>query len=213
MIFKDRKQVGEKLAEKLQYLKNTEAVIYALSRGGVVVGHEIAQSLNLPLDFFISRKIYHEFNPEYAICVVTENGHSVCNENETMKADPKWFERKVKEEQKEAQRRRAVYFKNRPMLSPKNKTAILVDDGITTGLTMTLAIKEIKNENPSKIIVVVPVAPSDAIDKIKNEVDEVITLKIDENYVGAVGEYYEDFSSVDDYDVIKIISDYSEGKS
>lgn len=209
MIFKDRKEAGEKLAEKLKHFKNAEAIVYALPRGGVIVGHEIAQSLNLPLDLFITRKICHEFNPEYAICAVTENGHNICNENEKMEANKKWFERRLKEEQKEAKRRREVYLKNRAMLSPKNKIAIIVDDGIATGLTMMLAIREIKLENPSKIIIVVPVLPNNVVNKIKSEVDEIVALKIDENYIGAVGEYYEDFSPVGDYDVIKIMSDYS----
>jgi predicted phosphoribosyltransferase len=96
------------------------------------------------------------------------------------------------------------------MLSPKNKIAIIVDDGIATGLTMNLAIREIQHENPAKIIVVIPIGPKDTVEKIKKEVDEVIAFNIDENFAGTVGEYFEDFSQVGDYGVIKIMSEYIE---
>ena len=102
-----------------------------------------------------------------------------------------------------------MYLKNKPMLSPKNKVAIIVDDGIVTGLTIMLAIREIRKENPSKIIIVVPVIPNGVVDKIMGLVDVIISLKIDKKYVGAVGEYYEDFSQVTDYDVIGIMSNYN----
>ena len=209
MIFKNRKEAGEKLAEKLKDYKNTNAIVYALPRGGVIVGHEIAQSLNLQLDLFITRKICHEFNPEYAICAVTENGNNICNEDEKIEINQKWLNGRLKEEIKEARRRREVYLKNKPMLSPKNKVAIIVDDGIVTGLTIMLAIREIRKENPSKIIIVVPVIPNGVVDKIMGLVDVIISLKIDKKYVGAVGEYYEDFSQVTDYDVIGIMSNYN----
>ena len=212
MTFKDRKEAGKMLAEKLKNFENTQTVVYALPRGGVIVGHEIAKKLNLPLDLVITRKIGHQFSPEYAICAIAEDGHRVCNKNEELEADTKWLNERFKEEQKEASRRRWVYLKNRPMLSPKNRTAIIVDDGIATGLTIMLAIREIRHESPSKIIVAVPVAPLDAIEKIKNEVDEVVALDIDKDFAGAVGEYYEDFSEIEDDEVIKIMSNYNEPK-
>lgn len=208
MTFKDRKEAGKRLAEKLKGFKNAEAIIYALPRGGVIVGNEIAKALNLPLDLVISRKIGHQFNPEYAICAIAENGHSVCNEKEEMEANPEWLKERFKEERKEAARRRKVYLKNRPSISPKNKIAIIVDDGIATGLTIRAAIKEIKNQNPSKIILAIPVAPFDTIARIKSTVDEVVALEIDDNFSGAVGEYYKNFSQVEDNEVIKIMENY-----
>jgi predicted phosphoribosyltransferase len=208
-MFKDRSDAGKKLADKLVNYKNTQTIVYALPRGGVVVGYEIAKKLNLPLDIIITRKIGHQSNPEYAICAIAEDGHKVCNQNEEQSADPKWLSERFKEEQKEASLRRKIYLKNRPMLSPKNKTAIIVDDGIATGLTIMLAIREIKHENPSKIIVAVPIAPADAVNKIKKEVDEVIAIEIDKDYLGAVGEYYEDFFQIEDDEVIKIMSKYN----
>ncbi|MFA6464075.1 MAG: phosphoribosyltransferase family protein [Candidatus Paceibacterota bacterium] len=208
MILKDRKEAGEKLALKLKEFKDTESIVYALPRGGVVVAHEIAKNLNLPLSLVITRKIGSQFNSEYAICSVAEDGHSVCNEQEEKDADQEWLKEEFEKEKKEAKRRREVYLENDQVLSPKNKTAIIVDDGIATGLTIKLAIKEIKHEGPARIIVAVPVAPFDTISKIQGEVDRVVALEIDRDYLGAVGEYYEYFPQIEDEEVIRIMSEY-----
>ena len=208
MILKDRKEAGEKLAEKLKELKNTQAIVYALPRGGVVLGDIIAEKLGLPLDLVITRKIGHQFDPEYAIGAVAEDGHKFCNEKEEREADPKWLAEEFKKEQKEARRRRTVYLNNRPLLPPKGKIAIMVDDGIATGLTMRLAIQEIKHEQPERIIVAVPIVPLLSATDIKKEADELITLEIDKNYLGAVGAYYTHFPQVEDEEVIKIMSKY-----
>jgi len=205
MILKDRKEAGEKLAEKLKDLKDTQAIVYALPRGGVVVGHEIAQKLNLPLSLIITRKIGHQFNSEYAICAIAEDGHSICNEEEEKRADQEWLKEQFEKEREEARRRREVYLKDQPALYPKNNSVIIVDDGVATGLTIMLAIKEMRHENPVKIIVAIPVIPSDIAHEIKNEVDELVALEIDENYAGAVGAYYEDFPQVGDDEVINLL--------
>lgn len=210
MIFKDRKEAGKKLAEKLKKFKSTDSVIYALPRGGVVVANEIAKNLNLSLSLVITRKIGSPFNPEYAICAVAEDGHSVFDVNEMREVDSKWLGEKINEEINEAKRRREIYLKNGQPISPKDKTAIIVDDGIATGLTIKLAIKEIKHENPIKIIIAVPVAPSDTISMIQDEVDEIIVLEADKNYLGAVGEYYKYFPQIEDEEVIRIMSEYKQ---
>jgi putative phosphoribosyl transferase len=212
MTFKNRKEAGEKLAEKLIKFKNTEAIVYALPRGGVIVANEIAQKLNLPLDLVITRKIGHPYEPEFAICAIAEDGHRFCNPNEELEVDATWLMKRFKEEQKEAKRRREVYVENRPMLSPKKKTAIIVDDGIATGLTITLAIKEIMHENPTKIIVAVPVAPSDAAKNIEKDVGEFVALIVDKDFAGAIGNYYDDFSEVADDEVVKIMSEYKQNE-
>lgn len=208
MILKDRKEAGEKLAQKLKYLKGTEAVVYALPRGGVIVGHEIAKNLGIPLSLVITRKIGHQYDPEYAICAIAEDGHTVCNKKDELEANPEWLKEEFEKEKNEAKRRREVYLQDQPIISAKGKTAIIVDDGIATGLTIMLAIKEIQHENPAKIIVAIPVTPSDTAKEIQNEVDELVALDIDENYAGAVGAYYENFPQIEDDEVINIMSNY-----
>jgi len=209
-MFKDRKEAGEKLAFKLKDYKGKDAVIYALPRGGIVVADEIAKVLNCPLDILVSRKIGHPFSPEYAIGAIAPDGHSIFNEKEKKEIEPKELEKIVNKEIAEAQRRDTAYLGGRKHIGAKDKIAIIVDDGIATGLTMKLAVKEIKHQNPKKIVIVVPVLPKDAAVSLRKEVDEVVSILEDENYLGAVGSYYEYFPQVEDNEVIKIMEEYKQ---
>ncbi len=208
MIFKDRKEAGEKLIKELKEFENTQSVVYALPRGGVILGNEIAKRFDLPLSLVVTRKIGHPVNSEYAICAIAEDGQFVCNEKEKQEVDQKWLEKRFNEEKNEAKRRREVYLKNQTILSPKDKIAIIVDDGVATGLTIRLAIQEIKHQEPLKIIIAVPVMPEETFYEIKNQVDKIVALKIDKDFLGAVGNYYEDFPQIEDEEVIRIMSEY-----
>lgn len=193
------------MAKKLQKYKGKEAVVYALPRGGVVLGYEVAKELGLPLDLVITRKIGHPLMKEYAICAVAEDGEFVCNEAERLLIDKKWLEDAIKKEQEEARRRRLIYLGDRKPIAVIGKDVIIVDDGIATGLTIELAIKEAKHRKPARIIVAVPVAPADVIEKIRKEIDEVIALEVPKIYLGAVGAYYQEFPQLEDEEVIKLI--------
>src|SRR3972149_4645573 len=125
MIFKDRKEAGEKLAEKLRALKDEDMVIYALPRGGVVLGKEIAKALNKPLDLLVVRKVGHPTDPEYAVGAVAEDGHTVFSEEG--KGPAKELKESIEKERKEAERRRQVYTGGKS-ISAKDKIAIIVDD-------------------------------------------------------------------------------------
>ena len=95
MYFKDRKDAGIRLGEALVQYKNQDVIVYALPRGGVVLGKEISDQLQAPLDLVITKKIGHPMNPEYAICAVAEEGEPICNPNELSKVDPEWFQREL----------------------------------------------------------------------------------------------------------------------
>ncbi|MBI2011038.1 MAG: phosphoribosyl transferase [Candidatus Colwellbacteria bacterium] len=205
MRFRDRTEAGQLLVQHLGHYEGKEVVIYALPRGGVVLGFEIAKALNAPLDLIITRKIGHPLNPEYAICAVAEDGDLICNEAERAAVDPAWFSKEVEKERAEARRRREIYLGKRKTPEVRGKIAILVDDGIATGLTLELAIKELKHKEPAKIIVAVPVAPRDAAREIEKEVDEFVALDIPALYLGAVGAYYDDFPQVTDEEVIEML--------
>lgn len=209
-MFKDRKEAGEKLADKLEKYKGSDTVVYALPRGGVVVAVEIAKVLNCPLDILVSRKIGHPFSPEYAIGAIAPDGHSIFNENEKREIEPKELEKIVNKEMTEAKRRDTAYVGKRGHIGAQDKIAIIVDDGIATGLTMKLAVKEIRHQNPQKIIVVIPVLPKDAALLLRKEVDEVISILEDENYLGAVGSYYEYFPQIEDNEVVEIMEKYKQ---
>ena len=201
----NRQEAGKLLAKELYDYKGTDAIVYALPRGGVVLGFEIARELNIPLDIIITRKIGHPNNPEYAVCAITEEGELVCNEFEKSLLDPDWLKREMEKEQKEALRRRKTYLGDRKHTAAHGKTAIIVDDGIATGLTIFAAIQSLKKEKPKKVIVAVPVAPHDMVVKLRREVDDVVVLEDTNNYLGAVGAYYKDFPQVSDQEVIELL--------
>ena len=204
-IFKDRVEAGQKLALKLSDYKNKPVVIYALPRGGVVLGAEIAKALGAELDLVIVRKIGHPYEPEYAIGVIAEDGDLILNPAEFKSLSKNWLEDAKKREQEEAKRRREKYLGKKPKIDVADKIAIIVDDGVATGLSIELAVKEIKHKKPKEIIVAVPVIPKDTAIKLEKEVNKLIALSFEENYVGAVGAYYEYFPQVTDEEVIKLL--------
>ncbi len=206
MTFKDRIEAGRKLAEALGEYAGKDAVVYALPRGGVVVGVEVAKGIKAPLDLVITRKIGHPYSPEYAIAAVAENGDLAGNEDEIASVDRNWFDQEVKNQQIEAKRRRETYLGHVTPPPVKGKTAIVVDDGLATGLTMKVAIKELAHRQPKRIVVAVPVAPQETRDEISKLADRVICLHAPPGgSFGAIGQYYEDFSQVTDEEVIALM--------
>ncbi|OHA83332.1 MAG: hypothetical protein A2937_00625 [Candidatus Yonathbacteria bacterium RIFCSPLOWO2_01_FULL_47_33b] len=202
-IFKDRTEAGKKLAEVLGEFKNTNAVVLALPRGGVAVGAEVAHTLNLPLDIIVTRKIGAPGNSEYAIGAIDIEGNGVFNESETANVDKKWLENEIAKEKKEAERRWKEYRGTRGPLDLANKTAIIVDDGIATGMTMKAAVRYAKKLGAQKIVVAVPVASTDSIQELKKEA-EVRTLETPALFF-AVGQFYKDFPQVEDTQVKSIL--------
>lgn len=209
-MFRNRTEAGKLLAEKLKKYKNKDVVVYALPRGGVMTAIEVAKFLHAPLDLVITRKISHPYNPEYAIAATAENGHIVGNRRELLQVDEDWLEEEIEKQRQEAARRREKYLHGRKMISPAGKIAILIDDGVATGLTLRVGILELNHRNPKKIIVAVPIVPKSTAAIIKSEADELITLAVpsDSEFMGAVGAYYEDFRQVSDEEVITILNDY-----
>ena len=205
MLFEDRKDAGRKLAQALISYRNRDVVVYALPRGGVVIGAEVARVLDAPLDLVIARKIGHPSLPECAIAAVTEDGHIVTSPEEELRLDRRWFEQEVRIQQKEANRRRQVYVQGREPLPVIGRIAIIVDDGVATALTMFAAIQQLRQRYPARIVVAVPVAHPAAVRKLKLLADEVIALHTPESFM-AVGRYYVQFDQVSDAEVIDLMS-------
>lgn len=206
MHFKDRTEAGQKLARVLvKKYKGEEVVVYAMPRGGAVLGYEIAAELKAPLGLAITRKVGHPFQPEYAVCAVAEDGDILCDESEKAGVAKSWLAAEIKKERDEARRRRELYLKDQQPISARGKIVILVDDGIATGLTILLAIKEVMHSNPERVVVAVPVAPPDAAEKIRDMADELVVLEVPKFYLGSVGAYYDEFPQVEDSEVIKLL--------
>jgi predicted phosphoribosyltransferase len=202
MKFRDRQQVAEELARMLIEFQNKPIVVYALPRGGVVLGQIIANYLHAPLDLLIPRKICHPSMPEYAIASVTEFGEVVENKKEVASVDHVWYKQEVEQQRQEAGRRREKYLQGRTPVDVAGKVALIVDDGIATGLTMKAAIADVKRRDPAQIILAVPVAPSDTVEELEKLVDRVVVLEKPLIFLGAIGAYYDSFDQVNDEEVI-----------
>ncbi len=205
MVFADRSQAGRQLAEKLTAYRDGQTVVYALPRGGVVVGAEIARAFPAPLDIIVSRKIGHPLQPEFGIAAVTENGQLAINEKYAATVEENWLKNQIENERIRAANQRKEYLRGIKLPSPQGKTAILVDDGVATGLTTKAAIEDLKSREPKMIILAVPVAPKDIAEELEKMVDRLVGLEIAEDFLGAVGAYYESFPQVSDEEVVSLL--------
>lgn len=205
MIFKDRADAGRQLAQKLtNYSGNKDVLLYALPRGGVVVGVEVAKALGLPLDVIVTRKIGAPENEEYAIGAMAETGEVVWNEAERFAHDQKVLQKIIDKEKKEASRRIATYRNNRPLPDMKGKTVMIIDDGVATGLTIRAAIAAARHQHAAKIILAVPHGAAESLAELRREADEVVALDEPEMY-GSVGRYYEIFPQTSDQEVVELL--------
>lgn len=205
MLFRDRATAGKELAKKLAaYAGKKDVALYALPRGGVVVGAEVAKALKLPLDVIVTRKIGAPFNPEYAIGSLAETGETIWNEEERRAANKEAVAKIVEDEKQEATRRIAKYRKGRALPDLSGKTAILIDDGVATGLTIRAAIAAARHQHAKEIILAVPHGAQDSIAALRRDVDRVICLH-EPPFYGAVGEFYETFLQTSDEEVIQLL--------
>lgn len=207
MIFKDRVDAAQRLAKKLEWIKKENPVILAIPRGGVVTGDVIAKSLGLSLDVIVSRKVGAPYNPELAIGAVAHDGSFFPNSEliNALGIPKSYLDEKIAEQMEEI-RHRLVKFRGRTDYDLKNKTVVLVDDGIATGATVFVALEWIKKQHPKRVIVAIPVGPRDTIEKL-SKLAEVVVLDAPEVF-GAVGEFYHSFEQVEDYQVAEIMSSH-----
>jgi predicted phosphoribosyltransferase len=207
-IYKNRIDAGRALAELLcEYKDSNEAIVYALPRGGVPVAKVIAEELNLPLDLLIIRKIGHPLNPEFAVAAIAEDGTLVSNPIGIDRLDSEWLSREIENQKLEIQRRIDLYFSGKKRIDPKDKITIIVDDGIATGSTTLAAIEAMKSKHPLKIIVATPVVDKSVSYLIEGTDVELVAGLIPEEFAGAVGAYYEDFTQVTDEEVKTLLNE------
>ncbi|MDD4600484.1 putative phosphoribosyl transferase [bioreactor metagenome] len=189
-MFINRTQAGEQLAERLTTLNLANPCLLAVPRGGIVVAAPIAKKLNLKVGVLITRKIGHPLNPEVAIGAVMPDGSAVWNETTTMQLglDKAQLEALIRNEYMEIKRRLTAYTGIEHLPDIRNKTVILIDDGIATGYTIFAALKWLKNSNSSKIVIAVPVAPPDVTANLASQVDDVTCLVQPHDFM-SVGQY------------------------
>jgi putative phosphoribosyl transferase len=205
VIFRNREEAGRMLADKLsQYRDDSTALILALPRGGVVVGYQLSLALHLPIDVFITRKIGAPGNLEYAIGAVAETGSRYLNQEAVSAFGLSQYglERLVHLQEKEIARRKDLYRQGRQLPKLTGRTVLLVDDGIATGSTFLASALAIRSLQPHRLVGVIPVGPPSTISEVRPLVDELVVL-ITPDPFEAVGNFFVDFTQVEDCDVIQ----------
>lgn len=208
MLFRDRNEAGRKLADRLAaYANYPNAMVLALPRGGVPVAFEVAEALNLPLDIFVVRKLGLPGHEEFAIGAIASGGARVLNQDliHQLSLSAETIEHIVVCEQRELERRERIYRGQRPMLDVRDRTIIIVDDGLATGSSMRAAIAALRQKRPTKLIVAVPVGARETCSELEALADEAICLETPENF-SAVGLWYNDFSQITDEEVIDLLA-------
>lgn len=201
--FRDRRDAGKKLAQKLSaYAGRPDVLIVALPRGGVPVAYEVALALNASLDILIVRKLGLPGQEELAIGAIASGGIRILNGDiiRTLSIPEEVINFVVKREIEELQRREKLYKGNRPSLDVRDHTVILVDDGLATGASMRAAVAGLRTQHPARIVVAVPAAAPEVCDAFRSEVDELVCAITPEPFYG-VGRWYKDFSQVTDAEV------------
>jgi putative phosphoribosyl transferase len=200
--FLDRRQAGRKLGQALLRFTREDPVVLALPRGGMPVGYEIARLLDAPLEVFIVRKIGIPACREVAMGAIASGGLQVLDGDliRRLGIQPYAVDIVIKEEMRELARREERYGADSAPPVLRGRTAILVDDGLATGLTMKAAVRAARKQQPARIVVAVPVGARDAIRMLKEEADEVVCLRTPEPFV-AVGLWYAQFGQTTDDEV------------
>lgn len=210
-VFSARREAGQLLAEELKKYKHTQAVVLGIPRGGIVVARELAMILEAELDIVLSRKIGAPGNTELAIGAISEDGYFVLDTQMVLAtaADESYIEKEKQRQLAEINRRNKEYRRVKQKVPLTHKTVIITDDGIATGATMQAALWIARRENPEKLVVAIPVAPEESLEKLAEIADEVLCLRVP-GFFGAVGQFYREFTQVDDSEVAEILKRSSE---
>ncbi|WP_433770151.1 phosphoribosyltransferase [Pseudomonas putida] len=206
-ILQDRPDAGRRLVELLQhYAHRSDVILLALPRGGVPVAYEVATALGVRLDLMLVRKLGVPSRPEYAMGAIASGGVQIRNE-EALRMHPidkAGFDAVVARESQELLRREQVYRGSRAPLQLKEQVVILIDDGLATGASMRAAIRAVRAQAPSRIVVAVPVAPVETAEALRGEVDELVCPLYPEWFT-SIGHWYVDFSQTSDREVIDLL--------
>lgn len=202
-IFKDRRDAGQKLATELSaFAGRSDVVVLALPRGGVPVAFEVALALGAPLDIFIVRKLGLPGHEELAIGAIASGGVRVLNNDivQTLRIPERVIDGVAQRELQELERRERAYRGDRPMPDVRDRTVILIDDGLATGASMRAAVAGLRALHPAQIVVAVPTAAPETCAALEREVDQIVCAMTPEPFYG-VGRWYEDFSQTTDEEV------------
>lgn len=201
-MFLNRIDAGLMLAEKLRKYKNDSAIVLAIPRGGVPVAYAVAKELNVPVEVILTKKIGHPMNKEYAIGAASLTDHFI---NPHDDVSQEYIDRELQKVRNSLKEMHTLFMGNTEPTDLKNKTVIVVDDGVATGNTLLAIINVLRKRKPARIIIGVPVASRTAVLKLSAVADEVVTVLIPDEFHG-VGAFYEDFAQVSNEEVLDYLA-------
>lgn len=205
MIFENREQAGKKLARKLLEYKKENPFVLAMPRGGVPIGVEVAEVLHAPLDVVVVRKIGLAGNKEFGIGAVAEGGVKILDHSiEELEVNQEELNEVIALEEEELRRRVKIYRDNKNLPDLTDKTAILVDDGIATGMTAKAAIESVNRLNPQKLLLATPVCALDTMKSLRPLVDDFVYLEAPAEFT-AVATWYKNFDQLSDEEVVRLL--------
>jgi predicted phosphoribosyltransferase len=206
-VFKDRKQAGIYLAEKLLAYRGTDSIILSIPSGGVPVAREVAVLLHLPMDLIIVRKIQIPFNPEAGFGAMGPSGEIVFNDSllKHLNLSKEEIERQTKKTADMLKKRENLFRSGQRFPSLKGKNVILIDDGLASGYTMYAAVRFIRKMNPLEKIIAVPTGSQKTVEFLLPQVDKIVCLNVRSGFPFAVAEAYEDWYDLSDEEVLAIL--------
>ncbi|HEX4169848.1 MAG TPA: phosphoribosyltransferase [Bryobacteraceae bacterium] len=208
-IFRDRVDAGKTLAERVaRSVRDPESLVLALPRGGVPVGFEVARVLHAELDIFLVRKLGLPGRDELAIGAIASGGVRVLNKAlvKELRVSQNLIDQITAREDQELKRREELYRQGRPPVQVRDRTVILVDDGLATGASMKAASQALRLQEPARIMVAVPVAAEETCDEFRMNVDEIVCAYTPQPFM-AVGIWYENFSQTTDDEVQRLLKE------
>lgn len=208
MRFPHRTAAGQLLATQLHdYANRNDVIVLALPRGGVPVGFEVAKALHASLDILIVRKLGVPGHEELAMGAIAPGGVQTLNQQIVLscRVNDAAIAQVIAHEQRELERREQLYRGDRPAPNVRDRTVILVDDGLATGATMRVAVQAVRQEQPAQIVVAVPVAAPETCQALGAEVDQIICTETPQRF-SSVGSWYDDFSQTTDEEVRTLLN-------
>jgi len=209
-MFRNREDAAFQLAQRLKGRALRNALVLAIPRGGVVTGAVLARELGAELDLVLSRKLRAPMRPELAVGAVSEDGEVYFNQQAVALLEPtdEYIARERNYQLAEIARRKHLFRGVRAAATVEGRSIIVTDDGIATGSTMIGALRIFSGQNPHEVIVAAPVATPDRLEEIGRLCDEVVCLLSPADFL-AVGQFYEDFSPVEDEEVVEILREFA----
>ena len=208
-LFQNRREAGKILAKRLlKYADRSDVIILALPRGGIPIAYEIALAMKAPLDVVIVRKLGLPGREELAIGAIASGGVQIMNQDivQMLGIDAATISSVLEQELQELERREENYRGSRPAPELRDRTVIVVDDGLATGASMRAAVMGLRAQSPAQIVVAVPAAAPQAIELLEPEVDEMICMISPDPFEG-VGKWYKDFAQMTDEEVRSLVED------